>query len=41
LSVVDVSLPTESVSQLPFKSETPDQHFRIQQRIDFPRSHKS
>ena len=30
LSVVDVSLPIELVSQLPPKSETPDQHVKIQ-----------
>ena len=38
---IDVSLSIESVSQLPLKSEAPDQHFKLQQRIDFPRKHKS
>jgi hypothetical protein len=36
LSVVDVSLPIELVSQLPFKSETPDHHFKIQHAHRFP-----
>jgi hypothetical protein len=36
LSVVDVSSPIELVSQLPPKSETPEQHFKIQHAHRFP-----
>jgi hypothetical protein len=36
LSVVDVALPIDSVSQLPFKSERPDQHFETRHAHRFP-----